>query len=134
MTDLLSWLRSAVDEHERIALRAHPADIPWIRSQIVLTAEAGTDVFDALVAVADPAHVLRTVAAHREILDRHKPRNVMNNDGVRVIGVECSWCVIPNDGYLTTMREDWPCPDVRSLAAIYRDQHPGFAPSWIGES
>lgn len=102
MTDLLSWLREALDEHERTA-----NDV----------SRHGCDCMD--VDCADSAlreAVLRTVAAHREILDRHE----------RMGNGDCDYCWRNPDA-------SWPCADVRSLAAIYRD-HPGFDPSWIGES
>lgn len=55
------------------------------------------------IAANDPAHVLRTVAAHRKILDRHARGH---------------WCV----GSGRVGRMWWPngdCEDVRDLASIY---------------
>lgn len=126
MTDLVEWLRAALDETERLAQAVTSPD--W------------TDVYGAasatarpFVATRGPDFVLRTVQAHREILDRHSPRKVMNNDGVRVIATECGYCTEGSDD-LGSIHADWPCPDVRSLARIYRESFPGFDPSWIGES
>ena len=56
------------------------------------------------------AHVLRTVAAHREILDEIQ-------------------CILADDE--ADEGAHWL---LGVLATIYRDQHPGFDPSWIGES
>lgn len=118
MTGLVEWLRAALDEAERTA------------RHIIYAAPVVPADLRAVV-----AHVLRTVQAHREILDRHAPRDVMNNDGVRVVGIECSSCIEGFDRYAEELeRVDWPCPDVLSLAGIYRESFPGFDPSWIGES
>ena len=59
----------------------------------------------------DPAHVLRTIQAHREILGRHEPDSPTADDPY------CCWC-----SRATTPADpapDWPCPDVRSIAATY---------------
>lgn len=110
MTDLTDWLRSALDDVARLAKRDEPGcncrDLGCHHTELRDLAE-------------------RTVQAHREILDRHAPDNDMARDPY------CSRCSCVNAGcdYFV----DSPCPDVRSLAAIYQDQHPGFGPSWIGE-
>lgn len=144
MTTPVEWLRDALDTHERIARAADagprwsaraPSDGPvvdigeevaWSREidYAVWRCEDEQDgcpdiargyVAEARhIAANDPAHVLRTVQAHREILDRHDHRG--------------KWCLGAAPQPITGA-----CPDVRSLAAIYRD-HPGFDPSWIGES
>jgi hypothetical protein len=109
MSGLVEWLRGSLDEHERAA-----NDV----------SRHGCDCMD--VDCADSALrevVVRTVAAHREILDRHSPVELVLPAG-RVQWL-CGQCDIESDA--------WPCADVRSLAAIYRDQTPGFDPSWIPE-
>lgn len=104
MTDLLSWLRSALDEHERIALAVDE------RGYLYDT-EGCSDASIAHFEANDPAHVLRTVAAHREILgwvmDRQQPGSTVGDDYWFALVV---------------------------IVGIYRESHPGFDPSWIGES
>lgn len=63
----------------------------------------------------DPARVLRDVAAHRRILERHEPAYVAQP------GEQAAPCVC--------CEEPSPCPDVRDLASIYADR-PGFDPAW----
>jgi hypothetical protein len=129
MSDLVDWLRGALDTHEQIARAAarQISEHGWHDGGGMCAEE--WDYIEAF----DPAFALRTVQAHREILDRHSPRKVMNNDGVRVIGLECAHCIDGSDTWGGPTHEDWPCPDVRSLAAIYAETHPGFDPSWIEE-
>jgi hypothetical protein len=55
----------------------------------------------------DPAHVLRTIQAHRKIIDRHKPCRCGEQDE----GGACRTC-----GHCSKYV---PCPDVRDLASIY---------------
>jgi uncharacterized protein DUF6221 len=74
------------------------------------------------IAAHDPAHVLRTIQAHRRLLDRHSPRPLMNNDGVRVVEMQCSACVAVDeiDWFNDEIAyETYPCDDVRDLASIY---------------
>lgn len=171
MTDLITWLRSALDleqahaEKDLWALnRATPgvwtAHYGYNLPYSLLKGEGDVEIarFTAgtvpLPDGADDLHAadillvarlvrkareraertLRTVAAHREILDRHAPKPLLNNDGLRVIATECQSCIDEIDFWNDDLtRKDWPCPDVRSLAAIYRDQHPGFDPDWLRE-
>lgn len=152
MTDLLSWLRSAIDEHERIA-RLTDAGVPWTASkprsgpEVLIGEEVAwlrevdyavwvcEDEQDGCpeiargyiaearhIALNDPAHVLRTVRAHREIVELHGRAH------------ECSQFVGDDVDTCTWVLEDEACSTLRSLAAIYRESHPGFDPSWIGES
>lgn len=77
------------------------------------------DADAAHIALHDPSHVLRTVAAHRAILERHQPMTAGS----------CDWC------WGNAYREEesaWPCADVRSIAAIYTDRE-GWDPSWRAE-
>jgi len=61
------------------------------------------------IARHDPARVLRQVAAHRAILDRHEP-----SPWVRDLSY-CSWCSDKRGDSI----EDWPCPDFLALVEIY---------------
>lgn len=73
--------------------------------------------------------VLRTVAAHRAILDRHSPRKVLRFDGTAAFGAECDYCIEGEDAWTSPIHAPWPCPDVLSLLSIY-DSRDGFDPSW----
>lgn len=129
MTDLVEWLRSALDEHEawaRAASRAYKyADVSDARPPTVETWQSGNhdmphtymdQVQEMDPAAAghiirnDPAHVLRTVQAHREILDWVQDRQQPGS----------------------TVGDDYWFPLV-AIARIYRE-HPGFDPSWLGDS
>jgi hypothetical protein len=112
VTSLVEWLRSALDEHERIALAAED-----LQPAIIGAVKIGVrSKFMAFAHANGPAHVLRTVQAHREILDRHA--GTWHFDVIWM----CRKC-----GNVAA-----PCADVLSLLRIYRD-HPGFDPSWLGE-
>jgi hypothetical protein len=119
MTDLSTWLREALDGVARQADRDEPGcncrDLGCHHTE--LSDLAG-----------------RTVQAHREILDRHAPDE--DPDGSdEPAPLVCRHCVGKVLWYVQDLiREPWPCPDVRSLAAIYAETHPGFDPSWIKES
>lgn len=143
-SDLVSWLRSVLDEHEQIARAAIQG--PWQTRATAALADAdhlspyvvygasplGGDrivqvcMFEAAwqrhenaahMVANDPAHVLRTIAAHRAILGRHSPTSAEPWVGPPL----CRWCDIDSG--------PWPCPDVLDLAAIYQDRA-GFDPSW----
>jgi hypothetical protein len=199
MTDLLSFLRSALDEHEAWAHAASkaypyaedrtlpPAGVRWrwvtgddwdtvtpdpaveefladgypVWLATVETWPSGdrrmpntyTEPVQEMDAAAaghiqrnDPAHVLRTVAAHREILDEALSwRHVYIEDCWYSCGlaVDPSY---PDEGPGSgCCNDDTPLECtcgvddrrervLRSLAAIYRESHPGFDPSWMGES
>lgn len=118
--ELIEKLRAALDEHERIAtFSAQISGDSWqiapngsVRSnarRLVVPSMVGPGgewpqpADAALIERYDPAHVLRTVAAHRKILDRHARGH---------------WCV----GSGRTGRMWWPnggCEDVRDLVSIY---------------
>jgi hypothetical protein len=110
--DLVERLRHALDAHEVVMRQATPG--PWtiepnrsVRAgdDLVVASVTARDLWPSardasFIAVNDPAHVLRTIQAHRKIVGRHE-RGVFHPD-------ECGRC---NDPF--------PCPDVRSIAAIY---------------
>lgn len=118
--DLAERLRSALDEHEKAAKRAAgmrydlPSDAPWESARIYV--ERGVPgSYLPLQALCNPTHVLRTVAAHREILRLHESINVWpeGTEGAKFYTGSkrvCSSC---------DERTDTPCPTVRALASIY---------------
>lgn len=61
----------------------------------------------------NPARVLREVAATRRIMGRHLNLRP---------GSHCDWC-------LDTGWGEWPCPDVRDIAAAW-SAHPDYDPAW----
>lgn len=63
------------------------------------------------VAVNDPAHALRVVAAHRKLLASHRPGGWQDS--------ECQECVHGADHYGDLLRESWPCDTVKILAEAY---------------
>jgi hypothetical protein len=100
--DLLTQLRAALDEDERVAL----AEIEGQRN-------AEYPRYFGHQARHDPARVLRWVAAAREVLDRHRVIEFTTRHGKKI--ADCTWCS-DTRGDST---EDWPCPDVRALAGVY---------------
>lgn len=57
-----------------------------------------------------PDRVLREVKAKRAIMARHKPI-------IGFSGMYCAWC--SDDTDTASLNFDWPCPDIRALAAVY---------------
>lgn len=116
--DLVERLRAKIAEVEAaiIAYRdGHPGPCLNYEGQD----PAAYDEFEpcalhVLVARASPyrdvAVGLRTIQAHREIIARHKIAPPSRTSR----GPHCWWCT---DG--EGLEEAWPCPDVRSIAAIY---------------
>lgn len=96
--DLVERLRAALDETEVIA---RVADGACVHVEICDEGvEWHSGDFDA------PAHVLRSVAAHRKILDRHAPRT-------NILGLHCAYCSGAD------WQLDWPCDDLLDVASIY---------------
>lgn len=95
--------------------------VEWLRSQLDADEAANRGVMSLWEGMCgwSPNQVLRTVAAHRAILDRHHGVEMILPGG-RVQWL-CAQCDIESDA--------WPCDDVRALASIYEDR-PGFDPSW----
>jgi len=123
--DLLARLTAVLNEEERVALAAHEGGGPdW--SQVdadrtpgriedakgyVITYDEGSPSSGeaAHIALHDPARVLRQVAAHREIVERHRPVDET------AAGPQCDHCTHRDEpGWVR-----WPCPDVRAIAGIY---------------
>jgi len=114
VSDLVEWLTAQLDADETIARASTLPVVQWYTTEDLTERLRWLPRFDAeFIATQSPAHVLRTIAAHRAILGRHGP-GVSHPD-------ECGRCNDP-----------WPCADVRHLAAIYQDRS-GFDPSWIPE-
>lgn len=61
---------------------------------------------------------LREVEATRRIMGRH----LNLRPGSRYPGHHCDWC-------LDTGWGEWPCPDVRDIAATW-SAHPDYDPAW----
>ncbi len=91
MTDLADQLRAALDQHERdVEGSNHICDcgIPGC---------VDGKIRDVL---------LRSIAAHRRIVERHAPRQIHTEQF-------CERC--SDDRHDT----EWPCPDLRDIASIY---------------
>jgi hypothetical protein len=134
-TGLVEWLRTQLDEDERIARAATPG--PWKQArergvEWVSSAEywAVADCSDAdparenaeHVAAWDPARVLREIDAKRQTLDEHQDAN----DGA------CGACVDGHWGYPThggSSPQRFPCRTLRLLALPYADR-PGYHEEW----
>ncbi len=123
MTNLVDRLRAALDQHEQVAHAAANGDPHWVQSTWptdrghITTAGGGTVVYDegcpseeqaTHIAANDPANVLRTIAAHRRIAERHAPQQVTGGH------YECRTC---SDGY--GYHDPAPCADLRDIASIY---------------
>lgn len=132
---VVDFLRAALDEHERIA-RAATAG-PWRSGDFtdlgaadvyagaervtVAYSEPCCSIEDAAhIALNDPAHALRTVQAHREILDLCS--EVLARSSPHYTVESCD----EDDAILAEQT-------VLSLASIYQDR-PGFDPDWLRET
>jgi hypothetical protein len=105
--DLLTQLRAALDEDERVALAASEAEA-YITLTLTAKPPGGDEGARALVEHHrrhNPARVLRWVAAAREVLERHR-RNEPDE-------------LSPPEGWCEACGVAWPCPDVRALAGVY---------------
>lgn len=126
--DLVERLRSALDRAEKIAREA------TIQPQAIVEALGRVREADArFVVMARPDVVLRTIQAHRKILDRHYPLwrvisfmatevydGVASTDEYHEEIAVCGRCVRKHSHFGS--REDvpeYPCDDVRDLAAVY---------------
>lgn len=136
---LVEWLRGALNEHERIARTVAERYIdqrdgsaywplPSIEARFRQGYDSGITAGLDMIKLYDAAHVLRTVQAHREILDRHGPHPTYGWCCKADQSIGSCGCVGGGD------EADWPCFTVLTLAGIYRDSFPGFDPSWIGET
>lgn len=141
MDDLIAFLSARLDEDEAAARAVKDNSAPWdgqwqprernaleTRNGWVLAVSIpiGSDFAPGVVehiARHDPARALREVAAGRAILDRHMPHETAFD------GLACNWCSEDVDDRPQIAKERWPCPDVRSLAAVW-DGHPDYRSEW----
>jgi hypothetical protein len=111
---------AALDEEERVAERINHAG-HWTLT--MNGPDVGIDGEAKMVEHVirhDPATVLRKVAAARKILELHAAIAIKNNDGIRVIGHECSSCFGEAQGWSESHSMlDWPCPTVLALAEMF---------------
>lgn len=123
MADLIAFVTARLDEEHWEAYKFH-RDGGW--SADMLATLFGRDESDPVIqhiARHDPARVLREVAAKRAILDRHMPHQPAFG------GLACNWCSEDVDDRPQIAKESWPCPDVRSLAAVWSD-HQDYRQEW----
>lgn len=122
MADLVEWLRAALDAEEQGALEAQ-------RRQTTSKRMIGRRVVEVPIqpnplwrrSAWPPEKVLRTVQAHREILDRYETAIVSRDaaEGTALAGATRMSLRIRREAVL-------------AIAAIY-ESRPGFDPSWIPE-
>lgn len=110
MDDLTAFIAARLDEDEAAAHAWLPFGNPDAAQR-------------EHIARKDPGRVLREVAAKRAILARHKPHETMP------AGLACNWCSDDVDDRPQLMKMDWPCPDVRAIAAVWSD-HPDYRSAW----
>jgi Family of unknown function (DUF6221) len=101
--DLTGFLAARLDEDERELVKDPPQGLGY--------ANLG-------------ARMRREVEAKRAILGRHR-RIEPDFTGAAA----CAWCSDDTDAG-ARWHEPWPCPDVLSLAAVYRD-HPEYRQEWV---
>jgi len=119
---VVQFLRSALDEAERVA-RDAPSDLDYAEWPFWIDVDYQSDA-DGAAAWRDanrPAHVLRVVQSHREILDRYETAIVARDAAVDTPLAGATRMAL-------RIREE----AVLSLLRIYRDV-PGFDPDWIKE-
>jgi hypothetical protein len=123
MADLVEWLEDQLRADERAVADVERIGLDTLIPAAVIDRTGATvffaeEVYRNVIAVLDPAAVLRTIAAHRAILDRH------STTGLVIVGNrprdpnQCVWCA-----------DDWPCPDVRDLVSIYESRD-GYLEEW----
>lgn len=99
---LVEWLARCMDQDEAEACDWRDSHSPQ---------------FPSLVS---PDRVLAQVAAHRAILDLHRPRVLPRSHPTH----RCQEC-----GDVDEAPVEWPCPTVRHLATTYADRD-GYDPDW----
>jgi hypothetical protein len=136
--ELAAFVRARLDEDEATALAAlvgpwhvdrHPTQGLRIMdvAGLVVTWTPGFyergDRDASYIARYDPARALRSIAAKRAVLARHRPRPL----GQWPVCANCRPVdpEYPDD----TTSARWPCPDLRDLASIWSD-HPDYRPEW----
>jgi len=150
--DLMEWLTAQINHDEQIARQAattyggapdwrhyiirdelnnHTTHAMDVAARTILAAEEPAKPDDEYplmpaelvhIALHDPAHVLRQVAAHRRILARHTTHDSgTDEDGTPWSITYCGHC-----------NETHPCGDLADLASIYAER-PGYDPTWVVE-
>lgn len=107
----LAFLNSRLDEEQRGAELVKEREN---RGEVPVTNWLGVPFADRM---------LREVEAKRAILDRHTPHQPASG------GLACDWCSEDVDDRPQVAKERWPCPDVRSIAAVWSG-HPEYRPDW----
>lgn len=138
--EMVVWLRSTLDDVERVAkAAAKDGAATWLHeergglSAIVRDGNGDVVVYDegsptdnqaAHIALHDPAAVLRRVEADRRILDLHERDYTGYAREPGGCGVCLKW-----EYYTGAEMESWPCPTVRVLASGWSHM-PGYRPEW----
>lgn len=150
MDDLITWLRSQLDDDEQIAnAAARDAGEPvWsagdeFLSESVTTAETRSYIASGPyaglnweirqhIAEYDPARVLREVEAKRRLVELHQPANP---DAVPCEGYagwpDKPWfyCATCGSGEPNEYPITWPCETIKLVALPYADR-PGYLDTW----
>jgi hypothetical protein len=134
-----SWEKRQVpgDFDESVALEEYVAVADPDRNTVVLT-DVDREVMPFLLE-HDPARVLAEVDAKRRRLARHgQERRILtlvDDEGHHTLMsfYVCTWCtpgtsIGPGQPIL-----EWPCPDIRDDATVYRD-HPDYRPEWAPDA
>lgn len=132
-SDLVSWLRSVLDERERIARTVAERYIdqrdgtpywplPSIEARYRQGYDAGITAGLDLIKTYNATHVLRIVQGHRAILRLYE----------NALYAASTARVVPSQTIEDRAAVDVLDAAVRALASIYEDR-PGFDPSWRAE-
>ena len=123
MSDLVAFLTARLDEDEAWAKAADlTAGGTWFSDPGIPS--DGFNLPDAQHMMRhSPARVLREVDAKRKILALHAALEPEFRPG-RPPLLRCSVCLSQRDGWQEDWHgDDWPCPTVVALAAVYSDHH-----------
>ncbi len=133
---LAQWLTAQLDADEALANEARDDALAFetYPRYYKLGSSAGE-----LARRFDPARVLATVAAHRRIVEMHRPFRYADDppaygytaEEAQEIDAEDVWrtdscCTCGTRGEYDV---DWPCPTLCALAAIYADRD-GYREEW----
>ncbi len=129
MSDFVEFMTARLDEDEAAANAANTdqARTPWGDRTIPPTpVEQWGDMVDGYLGGSIGAHCARwgplralaEVKAKRDVLARHEPYRFKH-------GLMCQQCAC-----LDCVAEEWPCSDLRALAAVYAG-HPDYRQEWV---
>jgi hypothetical protein len=119
LADPAAYLAAALDAAQATAEAATAANGGnWVTDGLMVNA-AEVEVCEPSlteenarhIAANDPAHVLRLVAAHRELLAMHVPGGDKGDD--------CLGCCEGMNRYEDLIYDWWPCPTIKLLAGAY---------------